>query len=58
MLSTETTQSLTDAALLEMQGLTHDLYTPMTREEWERNQAIVEKVLSQVLGKQDTHQAN
>ena len=27
-----------------------DHYTPMTREEWERNMAIVEKVMGEVFG--------
>lgn len=34
------------------------LYTPMSRVEWERNQAIAEKLLSEVFGEQDTPQAD
>ncbi|SOD95856.1 hypothetical protein [Spirosoma fluviale] len=39
----------TDAAN-EPEPLPADLYTPMTKEEWESNMAIYERVLGYVLG--------
>jgi hypothetical protein len=55
MLSTETSPSLIESALSEMQSLTLNLYTPMSRNDWERNTAIMNKVLESVgIGRQDS----
>lgn len=50
MMSTANPQALQDQAITERQALTLNLYTPITKEEWERNQAIVDKVLDEVFG--------
>ena len=49
MLSETNPQALTEAALSEMQSLTLNLYTPMSRQEYERNQAIYERLMAEVL---------
>lgn len=49
MLSQDTTPTLHEAALLEMQEMLLNTYTPMSREEWERNQAIVDEVFGKLL---------
>lgn len=45
-----TTQQEEDA-IKELETMMLDYYTPMTREEWERNKALYEKVWEEVVGK-------
>ena len=48
MLSETTTPIEKELALSELATLMLNLYTPMTREEWERNMAIYNQVLDRV----------
>lgn len=53
MLSETEPPTLTEQAINELQSLTFNLYTPISREQWERNTAIYEKLLSEVFGISD-----
>lgn len=50
MLSEATTPELTEQAIRELEWLTLSLYTPISREEWERSKAIADKLLDEVFG--------
>ncbi|QJD79612.1 hypothetical protein [Spirosoma rhododendri] len=50
MLSDTTSPELREQAISELECLALNTYTPISRKEWERSQAIAESVLDEVFG--------